>query len=96
MPLSPAQGRLLGFLARDSAWHDWLELRLIKLLEDGDADEIDALEAAGLVVVRDNAVRISPAGAAAAEQECPPVVSDADTLRDFIASGAYFHGQSDE
>jgi hypothetical protein len=96
VPLSPAQGRLLAFLARDSAWHDRSELGLVKLLEEGDADEVDALAEAGLVVVRDDAVCISPGGAAAAEQEVPPLVSEADNLRDFIASGAYFHGQSDE
>lgn len=96
MPLSTAQGRLLAFLARDSAWHDRLELEHIKLLEAGDANEVDALEADGLVVVRDNAVRISPEGTAAAEQEVPPVVSDAEQLRAFLAAGPYFHGPADE
>jgi hypothetical protein len=96
LPLSAPQARLLTFLARDSVWHNRLELGSIKLLEDGDAHEVDALEAAGLVVVRDDAVRISPEGSAAAEQECPPVVSKADQLKAFLAEGPFFHGQTNE
>jgi hypothetical protein len=96
LPLSPAQARLLTFLARDSAWHDRHELEHIKLLEAGDANEVEAMAEAGLVVVSDNLVRISPAGAVTVEQEVAPVVSSTEQLRDFLAAGPYFHGSADD
>jgi hypothetical protein len=96
LPLSPAQARLLTFLARDSAWHDRHELEHIKLLEAGDANEVDPMAEAGLVVVSDNLVRISPAGATKAEQEGGHVVSDTEQLRTFLAAGPFFHGPAGE